>query len=69
VKCREFHLEKQNNFLTVQTVEQIALHQNRLPRELMESQSMEIFSSQIDSAEQPAVDEPVLSRVVGLYAL
>lgn len=35
----------------------------------MESQSLEIFSSHIDSAEQPAVDEPALSWVVGLNAL
>ncbi|KFV73005.1 hypothetical protein N308_11263, partial [Struthio camelus australis] len=44
LKHRKFHLNLRKNFLTVRVPE----HWNRLPREVVESPSLEIFKSHLD---------------------
>ncbi|KFV74567.1 hypothetical protein N308_00031, partial [Struthio camelus australis] len=41
---RKFHLNLRNNFFTVRVIE----HWTRLPREVVESPSLEIFKSRLD---------------------
>ncbi|KFV79760.1 hypothetical protein N308_04306, partial [Struthio camelus australis] len=45
LKHRKFHLNLRRNFLTVGVTE----HQNRLPREVVESPSLEIFKTRLDA--------------------
>ena len=42
---RKFHINMQKNFLTVKVTE----HWNRLPREVLESPSLEIFNTHLDT--------------------
>jgi len=42
---RKFHINMQKNFLTVKVTE----HWNRLPREVLESPSLEIFKTHLDT--------------------
>ncbi|KFV83928.1 hypothetical protein N308_00461, partial [Struthio camelus australis] len=41
---RQFHLKLRENFFTVRMTE----HRNRLPREVVESPSLEIFKTRLD---------------------
>ncbi|KFV79773.1 hypothetical protein N308_04320, partial [Struthio camelus australis] len=44
LKHRKFHLNLRRNFLTARVTE----HRNRLPREVVESPSLEIFKTRLD---------------------
>ncbi|KFV77748.1 hypothetical protein N308_06259, partial [Struthio camelus australis] len=44
LKPRKFHLNRRKNFLTVRVTE----HWHRLPREVVESPSLEIFKTRLD---------------------
>jgi len=44
LKHRKFHLNKRKNFFTLRVME----HWNRLPREVVESPSLEIFKTHLD---------------------
>ncbi|KGL75142.1 hypothetical protein N309_05247, partial [Tinamus guttatus] len=46
LKHQKFHRNLRKNFLTVKVVE----HWNRLPREVMESPSLEIFKIHLDTS-------------------
>ncbi|KFV81632.1 hypothetical protein N308_01622, partial [Struthio camelus australis] len=45
LKLRQFHLNVRKNFFAVRVTE----HWNRLPREAVESPSLEIFKSHLDA--------------------
>ena len=44
LKCMKFHTNMQKNFYTAGVME----HRNRLPREVVESSSMEILETRLD---------------------
>ena len=44
LKCMKFHTNMQKNFYTARVME----HRNRLPREVVESSSMEILETRLD---------------------
>jgi len=44
LKQRKFHLNTRKNFFTLRMME----HWNRLPREIVESPSLEIFKTRLD---------------------
>jgi len=55
LKQRKFHLNMRKNFFTLRVTE----HSNRLPREVVESPSLEIFKTHLDKVPvQPAVGDP-----------
>jgi len=45
LECRKFHTSMQKSFVTVRVME----HWNRLPREVVESPSMEILKAHLDT--------------------
>ncbi|KFV77776.1 hypothetical protein N308_06290, partial [Struthio camelus australis] len=45
LKLRKFHLNRRKNFFPVRVIEQW----NRLPREAVESPSLEIFKTRLDA--------------------
>ncbi|KGL75657.1 hypothetical protein N309_03615, partial [Tinamus guttatus] len=45
LKHQKFHMNLRNNFLVVRVKE----HWNRLPREVVESPSLEIFKTRLDA--------------------
>ncbi|KAJ7411396.1 hypothetical protein WISP_102740 [Willisornis vidua] len=61
---RKFHLNMSKNFFTVQ----VAKHWNRLPREVVESPSREIFKNCPDTILCHVLyDDPALSMEIGPY--
>lgn len=49
-------------FVPHPTIMRVIKHQNRLPREAMESPSLQIYKTQLSKAEQLTVVGPALSR-------
>lgn len=49
-------------FVPPPTIMRVIKHQNRLPREAVESPSLQIYKTQLSNAEQLTVVGPALSR-------
>jgi len=62
LKHRQLHLNKRKNFFTLRMME----HWNRLPREVVESPSLEIFKTHLDEVLCSLLWVTLLRQGVGL---